>query len=227
MKRRLYLFDIDCTLLWTRGAGREAMRHAMLEVFGTNDGIDDHYFGGKTDWISLIELLTPRGFTPHEIERRIPAYDRAMGVHLECVIGTFDVTPCPGALDLITYLHQHEHAELALVTGNCRSSAPIKLRAAGFDPALFAVGAYGSEAIERDHLPPLALRRAVEHFRHPYAPGDVVVIGDTPADVQCGRALGALTVAVHTGFCKPGELAASQPDILLDDLTTFIDHVLS
>lgn len=221
MTPRLYLFDIDCTLLWTRGAGREAMRHAMLEVFGTNDGIDDHPFGGKTDWLSLIELLAPRGISMNEIERAIPAYDRAMGVHLERVIGSFDVIPCPGALELVQHLYEHDHAELALVTGNCRSSAPIKLRAAGFDPALFPVGAYGSEAIDRDHLPPMALARAIEYYGHQFRTHEVVVIGDTPADVQCGRALGAVTVGVHTGFCKPGELAASSPDYLLDDLTQF------
>lgn len=221
MTPRLYLFDIDCTLLWTRGAGREAMRHAMLEVFGTNDGIEDHPFGGKTDWLSLIELLTPRGISHAEIARSIPAYDHAMGVHLERVIGDFDVIPCPGALDLVRHLHEHEHAELALVTGNCRSSSPVKLRAAGFDPSLFPVGAYGSEAIDRDHLPPMALTRAVEHYGHAFRAHEVVVIGDTPADVQCGRALGAITVGIHTGFCKPGELAASNPDYLLDDLTRF------
>jgi phosphoglycolate phosphatase len=221
MTKRLYLFDIDCTLLWTRGAGREAMRHAMLEIFGTNEGIDDHPFGGKTDWISLIELLKPRGFTQDDIAAHIPAYDRAMGEHLARVIGDFDVTACPGARELVDHLYNHEHAELALVTGNCRSSSPVKLRAAGFDPALFPVGAYGSEAIERDDLPPLALARAVSHYGHEFRAHEVVVIGDTPADVQCGRALGAITIGVHTGFCKPGELAASNPDYLLDDLTQF------
>jgi phosphoglycolate phosphatase-like HAD superfamily hydrolase len=67
----------------------------------------------------------------------------------------------------------------------------------------------------------MALARAVEYYGHAFRAHEVVVIGDTPADVQCGRALGAITVGVHTGFCKPGELAASNPDYLLDDLRQF------
>ena len=107
------------------------------------------------------------------------------------------------------------------MTGNCRSSAPVKLQAAGINPALFPVGAYGSEAMERDHLPPLAVARAAKYYQQHYRPEQIIVVGDTPADVQCARAIGAVAVAVRTGYCQPGELEASQPDVILDDLTTF------
>ena len=73
----------------------------------------------------------------------------------------------------------------------------------------------------RDHLPPLALARAVEHYRYPFAAHEVIIIGDTPADVACARALGAVAVAVETGFCQPGELEAARADYLLRDLTEF------
>lgn len=218
---KLILFDIDCTLLWTRGAGREAMRYAMLEIYGTNAGIDQHTFGGKTDWQCLSELLTPQGFTPQQIEARMAEYDVAMGRHLATVIRDFEVTACPAALELVDELHHRPDTHLALVTGNCRSSAPVKLQAVGINPALFPVGAYGSEALERDHLPPLAVARAIDHYRQQYAPQQVIVVGDTPADVQCARAIGAVAVAVRTGFCQPGELETSAPDVILDDLTTF------
>ncbi|MBE0690543.1 MAG: HAD family hydrolase [Anaerolineae bacterium] len=222
-KTRLYLFDIDCTLLWSQGAGRVAMGHAMLEVFGFRTGIDSHEFAGKTDWLSLVELLAPRGYGHDDIARIMPEYDRAMGKHLARIIGDFDVQPCPGAPDVVAQLRNQEDALLALVTGNVGSSAPIKLRAAGYDPAHFAVGAYGSEAMDRDALPPLALARAIEHHRQNIPPEQVIVIGDTPADVQCARALGAVAVAVRTGYCKPGELEASKADFLLDDLTQFAE----
>ena len=67
----------------------------------------------------------------------------------------------------------------------------------------------------------LAIARATEHYRTPFLPQDVIVIGDTPADVACARAVGAVAVAVETGFCEPGELKAAQPDYLLRDLTEF------
>jgi len=214
---RLILFDIDGTLVWTRGAGREATRRAMIEVFGTCGALDGHKFGGKTDWQTLIELLAEIG----EIEPHMPAYNAAMERQLTAIIDQYDVQPCPGALDLIEALRQREDVALGLVTGNVSGTAPIKLRAAGFDPTWFPVGAYGSEALERDKLPALALARACEHYRCPFTPQQVIVVGDTPADVSSARALGALAVAVQTGFTTADELAAARPDYLLRDLTEF------
>jgi len=203
------------------------MGHTMLELLGFSTGIDNHEFGGKTDWLSLVELLSPHGYTYDDIARIIPEYDRAMGKHLERIIGDFDVRPCPGAPELVAQLRSQEDAILALVTGNVKSSAPIKLRAAGYDPDHFTVGAYGSEAMDRDALPPLALKRAIAFHQQDILPEQVIVIGDTPADVQCARALGAVAVAVRTGYARPGELEANRPDFLLDDLTQFAEVLSS
>ena len=108
---------------------------------------------------------------------------------------------------------------VGLVTGNVSSTSPIKLRAAGINPDWFPIGAYGSEALERDQLPALAVARAAAHYRYPFAPHEVIVVGDTLADVSCARALGAQAVAVQTGFAQPGDLDAA--DFLLSDLTEF------
>lgn len=196
---------------------------AMLEVFGFSTGIDGHEFAGKTDWLSLVELLTPHGYTYDDIARIIPEYNRAMGKHLAHIIGDYAVQPCPGAPELVSHLRGQSDAILALVTGNVSSSAPVKLRAAGYEPSHFVVGAYGSDAMDRDALPPLALARAIELHRQDILPEQVIVVGDTPADVQCARALGAVAVAVRTGYCEPEELEAMQPDYLLDDLTQFAE----
>jgi phosphoglycolate phosphatase-like HAD superfamily hydrolase len=217
---RLLLFDIDGTLLWPNGVGREATRLAMLEVFGSDAGLEKHVFGGKTDWRTLVDLI---GCAPDEIERSMPAYHEVMTRHLESIIGSFDVQPCPGALTLIESIRLREDILLGLVTGNVGRAADVKLRAAGYDPAWFPVGAYGHEAMERNHLPPLALARAVEHYRQPIQPEQVMIIGDTPADVACARALGAKAVAVGTGFCERADLVACNPDYLIDDLSTFLD----
>ena len=217
----LILFDIDGTLVWTRGAGRAATEHAMLEVFGTCGALAAHKFGGKTDWQTLLDLLHEAGVSYADIERAMPAYNDAMARHLARVISQFDVQPCPGALDLVRSFVSRTDVGIGLVTGNVSSTAPIKLRAARFDPAWFAVGAYGSEAQERDHLPALAVARAADHYGYPFAPREVIVVGDTPADVACARHIGAVAVAVQTGFAHPEELTAAQPDYLLRDLTEF------
>lgn len=220
---RLLLFDIDGTLLWTNGAGREATRLAMIEVFGTEAGLTQHVFGGKTDWRTLVDLLGQTGVTSSEIEQQMPAFHEAMTRNLAAIITGYHVEACPGGLALIEALRQRDDVLLGLVTGNVKDAAAVKLRAAGYDPAWFPVGAYGHEALERDVLPALALARAVDHYRHPLQPDDVFVIGDTPADVSCARALGGRSVAVGTGFFERDELIACRPNHYLDDLKGFLD----
>lgn len=223
---RLILFDIDCTLLLTHGAGREATRLAMQEIFGTTSRLEAHAFGGKTDWQSLIELLEEHGYDEGRIGDVMHHYEEAMGRHMAAVIDRFPVEACAGALELVASLRRQPHILLGVVTGNVSTVAPVKLRAAGFDPAWFPVGAYGNEAANRDHLPPLALARAVEHYGRDIQPQQVIIVGDTPTDIACARALGAVAVAVATGPANTEELAAAQPDYLLADLTTFETDVL-
>lgn len=221
---RLILFDIDGTLLLPKGVGREATRRAMLEVFGTSGDINGHHFGGKTDWQTLCELLAAHGYNEARIGQQMPAYEQAAARHMAQIIGDFPVQPCPGALEAVAELRRRG-LPLGLLTGNVSSIAPVKLRAAGFDPAWFVVGAYGSEAADRNQLAFLALERARHWLQRPIAPEQVVIVGDTPADVACARALGAQAVAVLTGFSSREVLSAAAPDALLDDLTEFFKVV--
>lgn len=219
----LILFDIDGTLLHTQGAGRESTRDAMLDVFGTASTIETHTFGGKTDWYTLIELLTDHGFDADSIKARMPQYEQQIALHLARTIAHRHAEPKPGAMHAVQALRQREDVLLGVVTGNVSTTAPIKLQAAGFDPAWFPVGAYGSEAIERDDLPPLALQRAIAYSGWNLTPSDVVIIGDTVADIQCARALGARVIAVSTGHSTVEALQAAAPDVLLPDLTMVLD----
>jgi phosphoglycolate phosphatase len=221
---RLILFDIDGTLLNTRGAGRASTREAMLEVFGTVSTIDQHVFGGKTDWFTLVELLTPHGYNADAIGQRMPHYEQIVARHLLALLERENtISPIPGALETVRALRAQNSTLLGVVTGNVATTAPIKMRFAGFDPAWFPVGAYGSEAVDRNDLPAIALQRAVAHCGESIAPADVVIVGDTPADVECARALGAVAVAVLTGFSTPEALIAAKPDHLIDDLTGLLD----
>ena len=71
---QLILWDIDGTLLMPKGVGRAATRLAMLEIFKTDAGLETHYFGGKTDWRTLLDLLPPQGFTELAIRELMPSY---------------------------------------------------------------------------------------------------------------------------------------------------------
>lgn len=218
----LILFDIDGTLMLTGGAGREATQLAMQEIFGTSSRIDKHVFGGKTDWQTLLEQLEEHGYDEARIGDVMHHYEDALARATAAILPRYPVRACPGAVELVRTLHERG-VMLGVVTGNVSTTAPIKLRAAGFDPAWFPIGAYGNEARDRDRLPPLALARAQRHWHRHIEPSEVIIIGDTPADVACARALGAVAVAVGTGFCERSDLLASRPDYFIEDLTQFLD----
>ncbi len=139
---QLILWDIDGTLLMPKGVGRAATRLAMLEVFNTDAGLETHYFGGKTDWRTLLDLLPSQGFTEAAIQESLPAYAQSVAQHMSRIIVDYPVEQCPGAHALVTELHRMGHPLQGLVTGNTVSIAPIKLHAGGFDPDWFVVGAY-------------------------------------------------------------------------------------
>ncbi len=226
MTQRLILFDIDGTLLMSNGIGREAKRRAMIEFFGTTGDIDNHVFGGKTDWRILADLLESEGKTVDDIGESISEYQDVMARHMDTVKGDFTVEPIPYAMDLITTLRDRDDVVLGLVTGNCEKTAHIKLEQAGFDPDWFVVGAFGNESADRDDLARFAVERARNLDETPFTGEKVVVIGDTNADIQAARAVDATSVAVTTGYVHRDKLISCDPDYLLADLSTFVDLIL-
>ncbi|MBP8972598.1 MAG: HAD family hydrolase [Anaerolineae bacterium] len=229
-KTSLVLFDIDGTLLHSGGCGRAATRLAIQDVFGTTGVLDDLSFAGKTDWQILLEALTPAGITAEEIEAHLAEYNRVVAQRLSEIIGGCPVKPCAGAPRLVAALRADPAVLLGLVTGNMAALVPIKLRAAGFDPADFPIGAFGSEGWNRAMLPPLALARANAFNGADFAPDRVVIIGDTPGDIACAHSIGARTIAVATGPFSAGELAACQPDGLfptLEDTNAVLRAILN
>src|SRR6266705_2023502 len=211
---KLILFDIDGTILWTDGAGRRAIRRALLEELGTAGPIDAYRLDGKTDPQIVRELLELAGHPAASDERAIAAVcDRYVALLTrELESPTQRTRLLDGVAELLAALAPHEAAGRALVgllTGNLERGAALKLRSAGLDPARFAVGAYGSDSGHRPDLPAIAAGRAAQRTGRPVAGGDVVIIGDTPADVACGRPIGARTVAVATGSYDAAALKAA------------------
>jgi len=227
MDVKLILFDIDGTLLMTKGFGREAKRLAMLEHFGETGDIANHVFGGKTDWLTLIELLEPFGKTSDDIKRELPVFEELMAQYMRDIRHEYTAEPIPYAMELVTMLHERDDIVLGLVTGNMEKTAKIKLEMAGYDPAWFKVGAYGNESPDRDDLPGLAIQRAEALTGKTFVQQQVIVIGDTVADIQAARAAEATSVAVCTGFVHRDKLICHDPDFLLADLSTFIDLVMA
>ncbi len=222
---KLVLFDIDGTLLISRGIGRHAKRRAMLECFGKTGDLENHSFGGKTDWRIVAELLAPYGVTSDDVGRAMPAYETVMARHMRAIRKGYQAEAIPQALELVAALRAREDALIGLVTGNTSKTAAIKLEMARYDPAWFPLGAYGNESAERDDLTRLALQRARDLTARAINGSDVVVIGDTPDDIKAARAIGAIAVGVCTGYVPRDQLSDSKPDYLLDDLSAFLDRI--
>jgi phosphoglycolate phosphatase-like HAD superfamily hydrolase len=200
-RRRLVLFDIDGTILLTAGAGRRAVLRAVSEVVPITDAARTVRFDGKTDPLIVMELLAASGHP----EPRDPAlvgdlcFRYVDYLEEELRAPTHGTTVLPGIVALLAALHEHPEVMLGLLTGNVERGARLKLTSGGIDHTRFVVGAYGSDSHHRPDLPAIAARRAEPFLgRLPSGP-DVVIIGDTPADVTCGNGIGARAVGVATG----------------------------
>ena len=204
---KLVLFDIDGTILHTHGAGKRAVHRALREVFGTT-GPEGHRFDGKTDRQIVRELMTLAGHGDAHIDRHmddlLDRYVRYLRDELESATRPPHVYP--GVRPLVDALDARDDVVLGLLTGNLVEGARAKLDVAGFAWERFRVGAFGSDAERRPDLPALAKQRGEAVLGRPIAGGDVVIIGDTPADVTCGTGIGARAIGVATGQYGEEEL---------------------
>jgi phosphoglycolate phosphatase len=206
---RLVLFDIDGTLLLSDGAGRRAISRALIEIFG-DAGPADHRFDGKTDPQIVRELMRVVGHEDPHIDERMEALFARYVVCLreELRDPTHRAYALPGVPQLLHALAQRDDVTLGLLTGNLVEGARAKLQAVGIDPDLFLVGAYGTDHELRPRLPEIAQRRAREQLGLDVPGAQIVIIGDTPADVECGRGIGARAIGVATGHYSTDELTA-------------------
>lgn len=216
---RLFLFDVDGTLIHARGAGRRAIARAMLEVYGTSGAVGGYDLRGRTDPRIVIDVLRAAGVADDVIHARLDACFARYVRELEALVGDGEaVTVMPGVPELVRGLAARADALVGLLTGNIEPGARVKLAPTGLWP-YFEVGAFGSDAIDRRRLPAVACARARALTGREFPFDRVVIIGDTPLDVDCARACGARSVAVATGSHSAGELLACAPDVFFDDFS--------
>lgn len=217
---KVVLFDIDGTILWTDGAGRRAVYRALEEVYETQipAGLE---FDGKTDPQIIRELMELAGVEQTRIHQHIDtAISRyVVELHQELASDDHHGKTYPGIAELLDALEARDDVLLGLLTGNVRDGAMAKLAAVGLAHHRFRVGAFGSDHAARRELPAIAKGRAEELLGHPVAGYDVVVIGDTPADMSCGLGIGARAIGVATGRYSVDDLLACNPAAVFSDLS--------
>ena len=214
---RLVLFDSDGTLVHTGGAGMEAFRQTFAEEFKAHDGIEKLKFAGRTDVSIVREFFGVHNIaaTPENFRRFFEQYV----FRLDHVLARNQTATCPGVREFIHALQSLTQPPLlGLLTGNIRLGAEIKLRHFGLWD-LFETGAFADDHEDRDQIAVAAHKRAVRVLKKDLRGEEILVIGDTPFDIRCGRAIGAKVLAVATGGATLAELKHHQPDWAVKDLT--------
>lgn len=213
---RLVLFDIDGTLVHTGGAGVRAFAKVFASEFGARDGVERMKFAGRTDVSLVREFFNLHGIpaTSANFERFFERY-----VHwLDYILARSESAECPGVRAFIHDLHaQPEPPLLGLLTGNIRLGAEIKLRHFGLWD-FFVTGGFADDDEDRDKIAAAAKQRGSRVLGRELRGNEIVVVGDTPLDIRCGRAIGAKVLAVATGGARYEELKAHQPDWVTQDL---------
>ena len=219
---RLVLFDIDGTLVHTGGAGTAAFTKTFAKQFNLHHGTEKMKFAGRTD-VSLVREF----FRIHNVTAT-PEHFREFFEHyvfwLQHILEVNGGEMCRGVRDFIRDLRAlPQPPVLGLLTGNVQIGAEIKLRHFGLWE-IFQFGGFADDHEERDHIAAAAFARARRVFGKDLQPEEIVVIGDTPFDVRCGKFIGAKTLAVATGGSKFEELKKCAADWTVEDLTRISAH---
>lgn len=216
--KKLVLWDIDGTLLYSGGVAGECMREAMTRVYGRASDNERRSYAGKTDQQIIMETFPD--LAPAQIADRLEEFTALYVELLSARRG--DLAARGRVLEgVLTALERVGGREVvqSVLTGNLAPVARLKLELTGllkhFD---LEVGAFGSDHHHRPELVAIAAARAERRYGRPYRGKDVVVIGDTPNDIACARAAGARAVAVATGPFTLADLAANGPDAALPNL---------
>lgn len=192
-----------------------------LEAACGSAGDPAYRYDGKTDRQIARDQLRTAGVSDAQIDAQM---DTILATYLSGLAETLERDPgaarlCHGILPLLDATEQHPSLTMGLLTGNVERGAAQKLRAVGLDRSRFLVGAFGSDHEHRPELPGVAQRRAAALLGRPVAGDQLMIIGDTPADLQCGLSIGARAIGVATGRYSVEDLTAHQPHAVFADLT--------
>lgn len=212
---KLILWDIDGTIIVSHGAGVRAMERGLAKRFGVKCDLSQIDWAGRTDsWITG-EVFRHVGLpdTPQNSHDYLEAYLELLPIELR---DGPQGQVLPGVMELLETLHHRKDLAQGLLTGNLKRGAELKLT--HFKVwHYFEFGAYADDSSVRNDLGPHALRRAKDRHAVDFPPDRTFIIGDTPYDIECGKVIGARTIAVATGKYTVAELAAHRPTAVFEN----------
>jgi phosphoglycolate phosphatase-like HAD superfamily hydrolase len=216
---KLILFDIDGTLLVIDTLADLAFRAMTKEVYGVECSFKEINYAGMTDPRILEEVLKLRGIDDETIAARFDEAIEKYCTNFDYFArgNSYHVTVYPGVIPLLNALEQMPEMQIAVLTGNLEYTGWKKLELAGLKN-YFPFGAFGSDSKVRSELVGIALKRAEDKYGITYKNKSIIIIGDSPHDVECGKPYGVTSIGVATGHSSAEELKRYEPDYVFRDL---------
>jgi len=212
---KVILWDIDGTLIRSGGAGEQAWLKALKELHGIDASMHGISWAGQTD--PYISTLFFQKFQIPGTQENITRFLEKYVDHLPGELERSKGKVLPGILEILRHIDASGEVEQGLLTGNLVRGAQYKLGHFGLWK-YFRIGGFADGHFERAGIAREALKKARERWGGAVEPEEILVIGDTPFDIDCGRAIGARTAGVGTGYCDWDALEARRPDYLFRDL---------
>lgn len=212
MKPVLLIWDIDGTLMSSKGIGRRAMNNAFKGLYNIDDGFAKVEMSGRLDYQIVKDALRHHDISEYNISNFYKAYENELKKEIsedksaQVISGIIDI------LEAKKYNVYH-----VLGTGNCEIGARLKLNHVGLDH-YFSLGGFGDEDCDRWEIIKKAYIKAQENYGVYFDLEDVYVIGDTPYDIECAKILGFKSIAVATGSHSYNQLREYESDFLLEKL---------
>jgi len=217
---KLVIFDLDQTLVDFISVHDEATLRLFRQFFGVDARLTEIDFAGRSLLDNFAELANQKGVSKERVRENarelVESYERFFGESLP------EDAPkhiLPGAKELLEALSQTDNL-IALYTGDSEGIVKRVFQATGLGK-YFKFSVYGTEAKSRADMVRLALDRAEKLAGKRFKDKDIVIIGDSIRDVECGKEFNALTIAVATGFHSREQLLATGPDYLFNSLEDY------
>jgi phosphoglycolate phosphatase len=215
---KLFLFDLDGTLVSTGGAGLNALTRAFKTIYSIDQILSTINPSGKTDPAIFREVITT--FLSRDVKEG--ELDQVASVYLKFLAQEMEIASqlrvLPGVEEFLGFLSTRPDVSVGLGTGNLEKGARLKLGPTGLN-RYFAFGGFGSDAEDRAVMLRVGHEKAERHHNVRISPSSVYVIGDTPLDIHAARRAGFVAVAVATGHVPAPVLQLDKPDYLMNDLT--------
>jgi HAD superfamily hydrolase (TIGR01549 family) len=225
-KRKLILFDVDQTLVEVSPYHEMAFEKVMKDVYGIEGRMSEIRYAGKTEAECFREVGELHGLDRKVVDEKMQIVYKEYAKNFKNFIrkdknveGNVEGKVLLGVKKLLQSLSKTDNM-IGIVTGNSREIAEIILKKSKLQK-YFTIIATSDQAKTRKELVKIAIAEAKKKFDVEFHGKNIIIIGDSVHDIECGKPYGALTIAVCTGMYTADELKQHNPDYIFKNLSDY------